>query len=99
MFNQKPQPEPSKLDEAIDDLFAELKEHKATDEDYSKISSELERLYKIKTDNTDKGSRISPDALVAVLGNLVGIVAILGYERVNVVTSKALGFVLKSKLH
>jgi len=98
MFNQKPQPEPSKLDEAIDDLFAELKDHKAIDEDYSKISAELERLYKIKSEIKDPRSRVSPDALIAVVGNLVGIVAILGYERVNVVTSKALGFVLKTKL-
>ena len=41
--------------------------------------------------------RVSPDTMAIVAGNLLGIALIVGHERMNVVTSKALGFVLKSK--
>lgn len=38
---------------------------------------------------------VSADALAVVAANLTGIVLIIGYERINVITSKALGFVSK----
>ena len=40
---------------------------------------------------------VSPDTILLVAGNLLGILAVLNYERVHVVTSKALGFILKPR--
>jgi len=39
--------------------------------------------------------RVSPDTLILVAGNLLGIVIILGYERANVITSRAMNLVMK----
>lgn len=39
----------------------------------------------------------SPDAVVAAVGSVAGIVLILNYEKLGVVTSKAVGFVNKMK--
>lgn len=43
-------------------------------------------------------TRITPDTLMIVAGNLVGIALILGYEHLHVVSSKALGFVLRGRV-
>lgn len=40
---------------------------------------------------------VSPDTILLVAGNLLGILAVLNYERLHVVTSKALGFVMKPR--
>ena len=55
----------------------------------------LERLYKIKKEHTSE--KVDANTKAVVAGNLLGIAMILNYERVHVVSSKALGFVMKSK--
>lgn len=45
-----------------------------------------------------KKIKFSPDALLAIAGNLAGIATIILFEKSNVMTSKSLGFVMKSKL-
>lgn len=97
MFIKKTSEEKTLLDQAIDELFAELKGHDANTDEFDKITTQIEKLYKVKSSLKDE-NRMSKDALIAVIGNLAGIVMILGYERANVVTSKALSFVLKSKV-
>lgn len=42
--------------------------------------------------------RISPDTMLIVGGNLVGIIMVLGYEKANVLTSKALGMILRGRV-
>lgn len=86
---------PTVLDETIDAALSELKELKTNDPTYQTTLDRVKELYKLKEQNTPK--RVSPDTMVLVAGNLAGIVLILGYERAHVVTSKALGFVLKSR--
>jgi septal ring factor EnvC (AmiA/AmiB activator) len=44
-----------------------------------------------------KPDRLSKDTLAIVAGNIAGIMLIIGYERVNVIASKALAFVMKSR--
>lgn len=50
-----------------------------------------------RLDNQVPRNRVSKDTMAVIAANLVGIVTIIGYERLNVLTSKALGFVLKLK--
>lgn len=53
--------------------------------------SELE----FKIAEAKKPDRVSKDALVAAGASIAGILMIISYEKVNVIASKALGFVLK----
>lgn len=84
------------LDAAIDQILLEMKDHTSDSKEYAQMVDQLDKLYKIKAATAP--DRVSLDTLVAVGGNLLGILAILNFERVNVITTKALGFVLKSKI-
>lgn len=64
--------------------------------EYTEIMEKLERLHKLQS-REKEGKRVSPDTLILVLGNLAGILLILNYERLGIVTSKALSFVLKPR--
>lgn len=48
-----------------------------------------------KRHEIDKPDRVSKDTLAIIGANLAGIAIIIGYERLNVITSKAIGFVSK----
>lgn len=84
------------IEREMDSLISELQECEVISEEYSLILDRVERLNKIRL--SDKGNGISPDTLVVVGGNLAGILLILGYERVNIITTKALGFVIKGRV-
>lgn len=84
------------LDELIDAANTRLFGLEAGTEEYNKVLIDIERLQKLKSKNPDN-SRVSPDTLVLVLGNLAGILLILNYERIGIVTSKAMSFVLKAR--
>jgi hypothetical protein len=51
----------------------------------------------LKQEAFDDRRRISSDTLALIAANIGGIVLILGYERVNVIASKAIGFVMRSR--
>lgn len=85
----------SGLDEAIDSALAELNGYEATDKEYAETLTQLEKLYAIR-DNQRSGG-VSKDTLAIVIGNLVGIFVVVGHERAHVVTSKALGMLIKSR--
>lgn len=84
------------LDKAIDSVFQEMETINADSEEYSKMVQQLETLYKIRSSTKD--NRVDVNTVVTVAGNLLGIVMILNYERLHIVTTKALGFVMKTKL-
>lgn len=52
---------------------------------------ELELKYK----EANKPDHVSKDTIALVGANLAGIVLILGYERMNIIASKALGLVMR----
>jgi hypothetical protein len=93
MFHLKTQTEKTGLDEAIDSALTDLQGFTAETEEYARTVDQLTKLYAIKDQERPKS--VSPDTLAIVAGNLLGIVVIVGHERANVVTSKALNFVLK----
>lgn len=95
-MSEKKAVEVTTLEDVIDKVLAQMHEDEANSEEFAVMTDQLEKLYKMKA--SERGNRPSADAVLAVAGNLAGIVCILGFERVNVVTSKALSFVLKSKL-
>jgi hypothetical protein len=85
------------LQELIDHAQAQLDSYEPDAPEYDKILDQIERLYKLQSREKET-SRVSPDVIVTVIANLAGIALILNHERLHVVTSKALGFVVKSKL-
>lgn len=87
---------PASLQELIDLVQTQMLMEGADSEKFTEMADELERLYAMKKSNNT--SRVSPDALVAVAGNILGIGLILQHERLHVVTSKALSFVMKTKV-
>lgn len=91
---EKPQREEG-LEEAITLLLSEMKGFTADSDEYSRMIGHLNLLYKIK--DQEKPDRISKDTIAVIAGNLAGIVMILGFERANVITSKALSFVMKAR--
>lgn len=96
MSIMKRKDETQNLKEAIDLAVLKLKTLDATSDEYAQIVDQLDKLYKMRI--TTKPQPVPLEALIAVGGNLIGIVSIIGFERANVLTSKALGFVLKSRI-
>lgn len=94
MFNFGPKPK-SDLEKAITSVFREMEDENSGSKEYARKTKQLTKLYALK--ETDAPDRISRDTLAIVLGNLAGIVFIVGYERSHVVTSRALQFVIKAR--
>lgn len=94
MFNRNKHNAGIKL--VVDAATAELLNHQPDSEEYKKIVDQLERLNKIATSNSSE--KVSANGVIAVLGNLLGIGMIIKHEQVAVITSKALGFVIKSRV-
>jgi hypothetical protein len=86
-----------KMNKAIDDVLEFMEKCEPDSEEYSKAARNLKELCEAK-------GRLSPELLavlaivVPAVTSVLGIVLILNYEQLNVVTTKALGFVVKGRL-
>lgn len=96
MFNFNKKPQEVALDKAISDLLEELESMEGSNPDYAETSDQLVKLMKLKKDVAPSWIP-SPDALIGVAGSLLSVALILHYEKIDVVTSKALAFVGKMK--
>lgn len=83
-----------KLSDAINRASCTLATCDVGSDEYSKTLSHLERLYTIKAEK--RRNRVTPDTMLLVAGNLLGILVIVAYEQKHVLP-KALGFVPKVK--
>ena len=92
---KRPDDEKSLLDLAIEDVFREMAVMNADSVEYAKMVKQLEKLYKMR--KADKPESVSRDTMAIIIGNLIGIVIIVGYERTNIVTSRALNFITKAR--
>jgi hypothetical protein len=93
MFLQSPK-EKTGLEKIIDQTLSQLESATPGDEIAVGLLTNLELLYKLQ--DLNKPQRVSKDTLALVAGNLAGIMLIVSYERVNVLTSKALSFLIKA---
>jgi hypothetical protein len=91
-FDKNDTPE---LKKPIDRVLSEMEEHGPDAPEYPNLLSYLERLIALKRGNAN--SRVSPDTMMTVAGNLLGILIIVAYEQKHVMSSKGLGFILKPK--
>lgn len=76
--------EKASLRTCLDDSIKHWEVLKCSLEEYEKLS---------KSD-----WKVSPDTLLVVAGNLLGIVLILTYEKGNIITTKAINFILKGRV-
>lgn len=88
----------SDLDLEIERLMKDLATLPTDSKDYDNTIKALETLIKLKDVNTKYKKRLDPNQLLAVLGSLGGIMAVLNYEQLSVITGKAWGLVNKVKL-
>lgn len=81
------------VDVEIEKHYEVLKTMDPSSDEYKKVLASLEKMSDIK-----KGVRVSKDTQALIVANLVGIVAILAFEKSDIITSKALGFVMKGRV-
>ena len=88
--------DPSALEEEIHRVLSQMSEiDDPAEPRYGKLNEQLISLHKLKEAETSH-KRISRDQLLAAAVHLAGIVAIINYEKLHVITSKAGSMVLKS---
>lgn len=98
MFNPfKPVNEPTPLDAVIESLVSEMQGYDGHTDEYVTMAVNLKQLCEAKASYPKPERTMSPDGVAIIAANLVGILMILNYERANIVTSKALSFVIKPK--
>jgi hypothetical protein len=95
MLGQKPNVEIQKLNQVIDRVLSDMIEVGPDAPEYPQLRKELSKLYALR-DKIKSKKRVSPDTLLLVGGNLLGIVIIVAYEHTHVITTKALTFIKKS---
>lgn len=83
------------LDVSLAAAHASLQNLDPTSEEYGVVLDRIARLEKMK--DARRRPSISPDTLVMAATNLAGILLILNYERTGIVTTKALGFVSRTR--
>lgn len=84
---------PSILDEPIAAVLTEMNACGPDSPEYKEMMFYLERLTRMKAET--RWTRVSPDTMAIVAGNLLGILIIVAYEQKHVMVSKGLGFVIK----
>lgn len=84
------------LEKEIDSVLYVMSNYKPDSKEYSAMAENIERLHKAKSQECVR--RVSPDTLAIIAGNLLGIALIMTFERTEVITTKALGFVLRGRV-
>lgn len=86
------------LDDELEHLIETLRSMDLNDPEYQLYLDRYEQLSKLRKEpekEPEKKSWWTPEVILPIAGNLLGIFAILSYEKINVISTKALGFVMK----
>lgn len=95
MFARKKTLEPTELEKAINRLHDDLQTYDPHTEQYTKTVQNLAKLMAMREHDRVSSYRPSPDVVLTCLVSLLQIGIIVRHEDVNVMTSKAIGFVKK----
>lgn len=87
-------PEKTPIDKEIDVLTLALQDHKVTSKEYGKILKRMTELSKLQPEKPSP-EKLSRNTMLLVAANLLGIAFVTVWERDNVITSKAFGWILK----
>ena len=101
MFDRTPKkPEAHELDVTITNLISELAGAETGSEEETRIAGAIKVLMEIRIADRADSRRpvLSPDAIASIAASLLGIGLILGFEKANVITTKAVSFIPKIKI-
>ena len=93
MFNLKKRTDQN--DVLIERVVLQMEQVSVQSDEYSQLLLVLERLTKLKGDNSPL--QVSPDTLVLVAGNLIGVAFIVLYEQGHVITGQAMKYLFKQR--
>jgi hypothetical protein len=93
MFTKRPTE--IKLETEINAALTELENLEKTSEEYGTLVDRIAKLHKLKMEEHPK--QINPDTVLVVAANLLGILWVTRYEREHVISTKALGFIMKPR--
>lgn len=96
MFWNAPSQAQLLLEGEIERGLRELKFHDASSDEYQKRLDRIVVLYRMLEE--DKSNSVSSDTLAVIFGNLMGVFMIVKHEHVNVITSRAMQFLLSPRL-
>jgi DNA-directed RNA polymerase subunit F len=80
------------LNEPIEQILEEMRQFSPETPEYREAVNHLERLMKLKNESS---RRVSPDMMALLIGNFAITMAVLKYERFDVITTKAQNFLLR----
>lgn len=86
MFIRRTQTE-SQLDAEINKLLKKLSETQADSKEYAELLERVTKLHKLKTEESPRPRRISPDTALVVAANIFGILWLARYERNHVISA------------
>lgn len=66
------------------------------DERYTQLVNELEALYKMR--DVEKKNELNPNTILTVGGSVLTVLGILIFEKTDILTTKALQFVLRGRV-
>jgi hypothetical protein len=95
-FLKKREEPPGLYDETISALLTEMMTGGFTEEDSPRIAGVIHTLAECKA-MEPKPKGVSADTKAIIGANLVGIILILSFEQTRIISSKALGFILKTR--
>lgn len=84
----------------LEQEYDKLAELIFNNEDYNKSYEHIEYMERLqKLIQTEQQSRISPDTKAMIAANIVSILIILHYEKLDVITSEAMKFISKGRVN
>ena len=85
------------LQDEIDHVLLHMNDLEPYSEDYVTAMKNLKVLHELQNELRSRNS-ISPETALTVGANLAGILLVLNFEKIGIVTSKAFGLVTKLKI-
>lgn len=95
MFAKSTSEKNPNTDDIMLKVYLALQNAEPGTDEFNNLLDNLNALNKIKS--TKDENKLSADAVIAAVSSLLGILAVLNYERIHVVTSKAFGMIPKSR--
>jgi hypothetical protein len=89
MFNPMRKNAPTELDREITAVYTRMQVVGPADEEYPELLKHAKTLEKLKAQAKANKRRLSPDTVLLVAGNLLGILIVVNYERVHVWTTRS----------
>lgn len=84
------------IDEEVDRMLIELKGLSPDSKEYESVSKNLETICRARS--LKPSTLVNWDTIILASTNILGILLVLNYEQLHVVTSKAISFVGKGRV-